>query len=316
MKPILLSPVGKEYLWGGTRLRREYNKNIDITPLAETWECSTHPDGMCIVRDGEYKNMTLGDVLKKHPEYLGSKNQGDFPLIIKLIDAEKKLSVQVHPDDEYARIHENQGGKTEMWYVLDAKPEANLICGFSHDVTPEILRNALETDTLDEHLQKFSVKKGDVFFIPAGTVHALGEGVLVAEIQQNSDVTYRLYDYNRRDRNGQKRELHIEKALQVLDMKKGSEIIQGRKRDFFPEYSCEILCRCEYFTTEFLEINSGYEFFVNEISFQVILCTDGNGTIKTENSAVNFIKGDCIFIPADCGKCRIDGKNSILKVLC
>lgn len=319
MKPILLSPVGKEYLWGGTRLRKEYNKQIDMTPLAETWECSTHSDGMSIVRTGKYKNMPLYDVLKKHPEYIGNKNYNEFPVIIKLIDAEKKLSVQVHPDDEYARIYENQNGKTEMWYVLDAKPEANLICGFSHDMTPEILRNAVETGTLDEHLQKFSVKKGDVFFIPAGTVHAIGEGVLVAEIQQNSDVTYRIYDYNRVDKNGHKRELHFDKALKVLDMKKGKETIQKTRRtDYFSGYTREVLCNCKYFMTEFLEIDSECIFTVNETSFQVLLCTDGNGEIKTDskNSSVNFRKGDCIFIPARSGKCCIKGKTSVLKVSC
>lgn len=319
MKPILLSPVGKEYLWGGTRLRKEYNKHINMTPLAETWECSTHSDGMSIVRTGEYKNMTLYEVLKKHPEYIGNKNYDELPVIIKLIDAEKKLSVQVHPSDEYAHIYENQNGKTEMWYVLDAKPEANLICGFAHDVTPELLQNAVETGTLDEHLQKFSVKKGDVFFIPAGTVHAIGAGVLVAEIQQNSDITYRIYDYNRVDKNGQKRELHFDKALKVLNMNKGKEISQKtRQIDYFSGYTSEILCNCKYFMTEFLKIDSECNFIVNEISFQVLLCTDGNGEIKTDskNSVINFRKGDCIFIPADTGICYINGKTSILKVSC
>ena len=319
MKPILLNPVGKEYLWGGTRLQKEYNKQINMTPLAETWECSTHPDGMSVVRTGEYENMTLYDVLKKHPEYLGNKNYKKFPVIVKLIDAEKNLSVQVHPDDEYAHIYENQNGKTEMWYVLDAKPEAHLICGFSHDMTPEILKNAIETGNLDEHLQKFSVKKGDVFFIPAGTVHAIGAGVLVAEIQQNSDITYRLYDYNRTDKNGQKRELHFDKALKVLDMKKGKEINQKKREiNFFSGYTSEILCNCKYFITEFLKINSECNFIVNEISFQILLCTDGNGQIKTdsENSLINFIKGDCIFIPANAGKCCIKGKTAILKICC
>ncbi|MCB5288482.1 MAG: class I mannose-6-phosphate isomerase, partial [Candidatus Cloacimonetes bacterium] len=176
MEILKLMPVGKDYLWGGSRLREEFGKKIDLTPLAETWECSVHPDGQSVVINGEFSKKTLSEVLELHPEYLGTKfeqNYGygrkELPILAKFIDAKKDLSVQVHPDDDYAKTHENQNGKTEMWYIVDADENASLIYGFSHPVTEEILHNALKTGTLDKHLQKVQVKKGDVYYVAAGT---------------------------------------------------------------------------------------------------------------------------------------------------
>ena len=198
MEIMKLIPTGKDYLWGGTRLREEYGKKIDLTPLAETWECSAHPDGPSYVATGTYKGKTLAEVLKAHPEYLGTKvENGELPVLVKFIDAKKDLSVQVHPSDEYAKEHEGD----------------SLIYGFQHEVTEEILRKAVETGTLDKHLQKVPVHKGDTYFVPAGTVHGIGKGILVAEIQESSNVTYRVYDYDRVDKNGKKRELHFDKAV-------------------------------------------------------------------------------------------------------
>ena len=198
MEIFKLSPVGKDYLWGGTRLKNEYGKMIDMMPLAETWECSTHPDGPSTVATGAYKGTVLAEVLKLHPEYLGNKVQNSkLPILVKFIDARQDLSVQVHPDDAYALEHEHQNGKTEMWYVIDAEENASLIYGFRHKVTEQILKNAVKTDTLDKHLQKVKVHKGDVYYVPAGTVHGIGKGILLAEIQESSNVTYRVYDYDR-----------------------------------------------------------------------------------------------------------------------
>lgn len=178
-----LIPTGKDYLWGGTRLREEYGKKIDMTLLAETWECSVHPDGPSFIVSGSYKGQSLTEVLNAHPEYLGTKvKDGKLPVLVKFIDAKRDLSVQVHPDDIYAREHEGDNGKTEMWYVIDADEDASLIYGFRHKVTEGILRNAVETGTLDKHLQKVRVRKGDTYFVPAGTVHGIGKGILVAEI--------------------------------------------------------------------------------------------------------------------------------------
>ncbi|QVW99194.1 class I mannose-6-phosphate isomerase [Enterococcus faecium] len=166
MEAMLLQPCGKDYLWGGTNLKHLYNKSIDMTPLAKTWECSVHSDGPSKVKNGCNAGETLRDVLCAHPEFLGEKyrNYGELPILAKFIDAKQDLSIQVHPDDEYARIHENQNGKTEMWYVLHAEEGASLVCGFAYDVNPQILREAIETDKLTKHLQKVSVHAGGCVF--------------------------------------------------------------------------------------------------------------------------------------------------------
>jgi len=321
-----LKPVGKDYLWGGTRLREEYGKRIDLTPLAETWECSVHPDGPSVVVNGEFKGKTLADVLKDHPEYLGSKvsngcedTEAELPVLIKFIDAKKDLSVQVHPSDEYARIHENQNGKTEMWYVLDAEEGSNLIYGFQHKVTEEILRKAVATGTLDKHLQKVEVHKGDVFFVPSGTVHGIGAGILIAEIQESSNVTYRVYDYDRVDKDGKKRELHFDKAVQVMNMDIAPDVSQKpRKVHYYPGCSRELLCRCKYFETERIRVSLGMGFSVLDTSFQVLLCLNGEGGIMTDDMRrpLLFQKGDCMFLPANLGRCHLIGKTELLKVRC
>lgn len=320
MEILKLQPVGKDYLWGGTRLREEYGKKIDLMPLAETWECSVHPDGPSVVANGEFKGKTLAEVLTLHPEYLGTKvENGELPVLIKFIDAKKDLSVQVHPNDEYARIHEHQNGKTEMWYVLDAEESASLIYGFQHKVTEEILRKAVETGTLGKHLQKVPVHKGDVFFVPAGTVHGIGAGILVAEIQESSNVTYRVYDYDRVDKNGKKRELHFDKAVQVMDMQPAPDVSQKpRKVHYYPGCSRELLCRCKYFETERITVSLGMGFSVLDSSFQVLLCLNGEGSITTDGMErpLRFAKGDCMFLPAGLGRCHLIGKAEMLKVRC
>ena len=212
--PFLLRPAGKDYLWGGNRLNDDFSKNINMQPLAETWECSTHPDGPSIVASGRYEGKTLREVLKMHPEYAGTHPacENGLPVLIKFIDAKRDLSVQVHPDDDYARTHENGSlGKTEMWYVLDAARDASLVYGFLYDMDPSVVRRSIENGTIEKYLQRVKVRKDDVFYIEAGTVHAIGAGALIAEIQENSNVTYRLYDYGRTDKNGKQRPLHIDR---------------------------------------------------------------------------------------------------------
>ena len=277
MEIMKLIPTGKDYLWGGTRLREEYGKKIDLTPLAETWECSVHPDGPSYVANGTYKGKTLTEVLKGHPEYLGTKvENGELPVLVKFIDAKKDLSVQVHPSDEYAREHEGDNGKTEMWYVIDADEGASLIYGFQHEVTEGILRKTVETGTLDKHLQKIRVHKGDTYFVPAGTVHGIGKGILVAEIQESSNVTYSVYDYDRVDKNGQKRELHFDKAVQVMNMDVAPDVKQNpRLVRHYPGCSREPLCRCKYFEAERIQVSKGFSFSVRAESFQVLMCLDG-----------------------------------------
>lgn len=322
--PFLLKPVGKDYLWGGNRLNEDFAKGIAMCPLAETWECSTHPDGPSVVGSGEYTGRLLSDVLKEHPDYLGSHPQtrGELPILIKLIDANQDLSVQVHPDDVYASVHENGAwGKSEMWYVLDAKADTKLVYGFYHDMDREKLRKSLEDGTVEKYLQKVSVQRDDVFFVEAGTVHAIGAGALIAEIQQNSNLTYRLYDYNRVDKNGKKRELHVEKALAVANLKNSCAPRQPmRLLRYRRGCATELLCRCKYFQVERMLLNTyamqeAVPLQTGRNSFQVLLCTEGSGTI-TSAEQLTFSKGDCVFIPAESACLYLKGNAQLLQVSC
>lgn len=318
MEIMKLIPSGKDYLWGGTRLKDEYGKKIDMNPLAESWECSVHPDGPCYVANGSYKGKTLKEVLDEHPEYIGTKANGEFPILAKFIDAKKDLSVQVHPDDEYAREKEKDNGKTEMWYIIDADEGASLIYGFKHKVSKEILERAIEKGELDKHLQKVAVRKGDLFFVPAGTVHGIGKGILLAEVQESSNVTYRVYDYDRVDKNGKKRELHFDKAIQVMDMGIAPDIKQKKRLvKYYPGCSRELLCRCKYFETERIQVTKGFSFSVMDNSFQVLMCLDGYGQVEVVgDKPVRFSKGETVFLPAGIGRCLIIGDTSVLKIRC
>ena len=321
MEIIKLIPAGKDYIWGGTRLKSEYGKKIDMTPLAETWECSAHPDGLSTVAGGTFRGMTLADVLNMHPEYLGTKvHNGELPVMVKFIDAKEDLSLQVHPDDEYAREHERQNGKTEMWYVIDAEEGAGLIYGFRHKVTERILRNAVRTNTLDKHLQRVRVHKGDVYYVPAGTVHGVGEGILLAEVQESSNVTYRVYDYDRADKDGRKRELHFDEAVRVMDMDPAPDVMQvPRMVRYFPGGSRELLCRCKYFEAERIQVTKGFSFSVAGSSFQVLMCLDGYGQVETmdaEQGPMRFMKGETMFLPAGLGRCLVIGDTVLLKIRC
>lgn len=322
-EPLLLRPVGKDYLWGGERLNLEFFKNIDMHPLAETWECSTHSDGVSMVASGEYAGLDLVSVLKKHPEYLGrfANPEGELPILVKLIDAQQKLSVQVHPDDEYAKNKENgQSGKNEMWYVLDAEPGAELVYGFSENITKEELKKHLECGTIEPLLNKVPVRKGDVFFIEAGTVHAIEAGILIAEIQQSSNLTYRLYDYNRTDANGKRRELHIQKSLDVANTVPIRNIRQERIAKRNGGFITEELCICKYFEVRWLSSDSEKEcsaalFEPVHDTFQVLLCISGSGRLVFgEEKNLYFKKGDCIFVPADSGEIKLLGTAELLHI--
>ncbi len=325
-KPFLLQPCGKDYLWGGNRLNDDFSKNIDMTPLAETWECSTHSDGPSRIASGENAGKTLKELLCQHPEFLGThlEGQSELPILIKLIDAKKDLSVQVHPDDSYAFEKENGSkGKTEMWYVLDASKEARIIYGFYHDMEKKALYDSLLNGTVERYLQKVKVEKDDVFFVDPGRVHAIGAGVLIAEIQESSNLTYRMYDYGRKDKYGNSRELHIQKALDVVDLKSSSAPRQPmRVLKYKKGCASELLCRCQYFQVERLLFNTERcremaDFQTDESSFQVLLCTNGCGIIQMKDGDVlPFFKGDCMFIPANSVPLKIHGKAQMLKVRC
>lgn len=318
--PFKLRPCGKDYLWGGQRLNKEFNKNIDLNPLAETWECSTHPDGVSVVEGGSFDGMLLTQVLEEHPEYLGSRNENlaELPILIKFIDANKDLSVQVHPDDDYAFTHENgQRGKTEMWYVLDASKRATLIYGLNFETTPDDLKKAILDGSVGKLLQKVKVQKDDVFFVPAGLIHAIGAGTMVAEIQENSNLTYRLYDYDRVDKNGNKRELHLDKALAVAKLSPSTAPRQPmRVLRYKPGVATELLGRCRYFEVWRMLLNSqdGILCETDDLAYKVLLCIDGCGEILYEDGRIDFIKGDCVFLPADSVKMKLVGKAQLLEV--
>ncbi len=321
-KPFLLKPSAKDYLWGGNRLNDEFAKDIELSPLAETWECSTHPDGPSFVVTGEYEGKTLTEVLRSHPEFLGAhpKTKGELPILIKFIDAKNDLSVQVHPTDDYANEYENgQLGKTEMWYVLDASKGASLVYGLSHTTDKDVIKEAIVNGTVEKYLQKVPVKKDDVFFIEAGTIHAIGAGALIAEIQENSNLTYRMYDYNRVGKDGKKRELHIEKALEVANLNGMAEPKQPlRVLKYRQGVASELLSRCKYFEVYRMIVNTERRQIVHyqsdEISFRVLLCVNGCGTVKFTGEALDVYKGDCIFVPANSVELTFHGKMQFLDV--
>lgn len=325
-RPFLLQPACKEALWGGQKLKEHFGKQADLDNVAESWECSTHPEGPSTVTTGEHKGMLLTEVLRKHPEYLGThpRSKGELPILVKFIDARKKLSVQVHPDDEYAKLYERgQLGKTEMWYVLEADKDAELIYGFYSDMDSVAVRQSLANGTIEKYLQKVKVQQDDVFYIPAGTVHGIGAGNLIVEVQESSNLTYRLYDYDRIDKAGQKRELQLEKALAVADLK-GKAVPRQPLRvlRYTPGCATEFLCRCKYFQVERMLLNTEgknklAELYIGSSSFQALLCLDGGGHILMEdNEKLAYSKGNCIFIPATTEKLQLCGRSQFLKISC
>ena len=321
-EPVFLRPTGKDYLWGGSRLNDEFVKEILMEPLAETWECSTHPDGPSYALGGEFDGQSLAQILKAHPDYLGTHpGSGDaLPILIKFIDAKQNLSVQVHPTDEYAAAHENgQRGKTEMWYVLDAAKGAKLVYGLNRDITPEILRRAIDNGTVDKYLQTVPIQKNDVFFIEAGMIHAIGAGALIAEIQQSSNLPYRLYDYDRVDKTGRKRPLHVDKALAAANLRSSATPKQPmRVLRYQPGCARELLCRCRYFEVCRMLVNTERRqkvtFRADSTSFRVRPCVDGCGTLGFGGNAHNLYKGDCVFVPADSVELLLHGQLQLLDI--
>ena len=326
--PVLLTPSGKDYLWGGRRLKTLFNKTIDLDPLSETWECSTHKDGPSYVYSGPYKGLILKELLRIHPEYLGIDNfntEGEIPILIKFIDAKKDLSVQVHPSDSYANEHENgQLGKTEMWFVLSHRKDASLVYGFKKDMTKKEVLKALKDNTLQEHLNKVKVKDHETYFIPSGTVHAIGNGIILMEIQENSNLTYRLYDYGRLGKDGKPRELHIQKALEVMNLKKQKEE-KGKDLSVFKSkgFTEKELAKCPYFITSDLSLDTTHDknlvdFQTGKESFEVLICYKGCGVIlnQEEGFTLPFFQGDTIFFPADSMKVRLHGQANLIHVKC
>lgn len=299
MKALKLTPACKDYLWGGQRLKTNFGVQSDLNPLAEAWVLSCHPDGPSLLPDG----TTLADYLAAHPEAAGSHCEAfaDFPVLVKLIDAKGDLSIQVHPSDAYALEHEHQYGKTEMWVVLAAEPGAFLYYGFDHEITKEEFARRIRENTLTEVLHAAPVQKGDVFFIPSGTLHAICKGIVIAEVQQNSNVTYRVYDYGRVGADGKPRALYIEQALAVTDLRPAPAL------DCAPH-----LGQCAYFTTDLRRAPFGEK--VDETSFAALLVTEGAGTLAMDGETMPLAAGDCVFLPAGAGPFSVTGACEALVI--
>lgn len=314
---LKLEPAFKDYLWGGNRLETDFGMHSGLSKTAEAWVLSCHKDGNSIVANGKYTGMTLSEALKAEgKEVLGTKAQGseDFPILIKLIDAKKDLSVQVHPDDAYAKEHENSLGKTECWYVLDCDPDAELIYGLQREVTKEELTAYIENDTLLEIAQKVKVHKGDFFFIPAGTLHAIGSGILLAEIQQSSNVTYRVYDYGRLGADGKPRPLHKAKAADVITRTLPPQTGKPEgEKEIFESFEKQLLTACPLFRVESIQAHGKYEDIAEETSFVSVLVVDGEGTIESGNERLSFKKGDSFFLSAASGAFTITGEANFLE---
>jgi len=307
LKPLKLKAAYKDYIWGGEKLRTKYGKKTDTTPLAESWELSCHKDGLSTV-DGSADGKTLASYIKENPECLGKACKGDeLPILIKLIDACDNLSVQVHPDDKQAKEWENQNGKTEMWYVVQADKGAKMTCGFKNDLTKKELENAIKENTVEELLNTVISTKGDVFFVEAGTVHAIGKGNVIAEIQQNSNVTYRLYDYGRIGKDGKPRELHIEKGLAASNCKKAEQ----RKIPVCTD-STRLVGSCEYFAVKEVKISGSQTFCADENSYHALIAVDGEAELITENSKQRIKTGETVFVPASLGEYTVEGKATVL----
>ncbi len=308
MEIMKLKPAFKDYLWGGTKLKQLYNKECSYDILAETWEVSTHKDGPSIIATGEYAGSTLPAYIEKvGKDILGTKGKTfeSFPMLVKFIDAKGSLSIQVHPDNEYAKRVEHEYGKTEMWYVLQADEGACLYFGTNREVSKEEFKAKIEDNTLLDVLKKVPVKKGDVFFIEAGTIHAIGAGIVICEIQQNSNSTYRVYDFGRVGADGKPRELHIEKALDVSNLKPlESDFKPCGKTEQHEGYDVTMLGTCEYFTTYLYHAEAGCKLHVDEESFAALIVLEGEGTIQKD---LSFAKGDSFFIPAGYGDVEIKG---------
>lgn len=313
--PVKLTYIAKNAIWGGKRLMNEWGKQSDDDAIAETWELSVREKEMATVLNGSAAGMTMRAYIEAcgadcvSPEYSLDK---PFPLLVKFIDAADRLSVQVHPDDNYAREVENDLGKTEMWYIVDAEAGSEIVCGLADGVSEKDFADAVKDGRTSDVLGRVPVKKGDSFFIPAGQVHAIGAGILIAEIQQNSDLTYRVYDYDRIGADGKKRPLHVEKALDVTRV--WSEV-DCDKVAFLRGKLCdggELLANGQYFSVIKREISSRTSLTVGAESFCHILCIEGSGAIGFEGENYEISRGDSFFLPANMGDYTVDGNLTVI----
>ncbi|OWP74592.1 type I phosphomannose isomerase catalytic subunit [Flavobacterium oreochromis] len=314
--PLQFEPIFKDRIWGGTRLKTLLNKSIPSDTTGESWELAAIGQDVSVVSKGAYKGMLLTDLLQKYPvEILGTnvyqRFGTQFPLLFKFLDAREDLSIQVHPNDLLAKERHNSFGKTEMWYVIEAEPEAKLIVGFKENASKEAYLEHLKKKTVSSILDAYAVKGGDVFYLETGTVHAIGAGTVVAEIQQTSDITYRIYDFDRKDAQGNLRELHVDLALDAIDYKK-----KKVKVDYtLLENQTVSVVESPYFTVKVLDLKGGYKSLGEEESFVVYMCTEGSLELKINEELYGFSKGDTFLIPAALKNYELIGKSKLLEIV-
>lgn len=308
-EPMFLKPVFQKKIWGGSRLKSVFGFDIPNDKIGEDWAISAHPHGVSVVENGEFKGQKLDDLWKEHKELFGHPTEPVFPLLIKILDAEDELSVQVHPDDAYGMKHEGELGKTECWYIIDAEPGAEIIYGH-HAKTREELAEMIKEGRWDDLLKKVPVKKGDFFYVPSGTIHAIGKGIMILETQQSSDTTYRVYDYDRKDASGQKRELHIQQSidvttvpaktpeLQIKEVRKAqSSIVTYLETEFFNVYEWDI---------------KGITSFKKQAPYTLATVIDGAGELIVDNQTYLLEKGTSFILPNEINEWTVQGELTII----
>ena len=308
-EPMFLKPVFQEKIWGGSRLRSVFGFDIPNDKIGEDWAISAHPHGVSVVENGEYQGQKLDELWQNHKELFGNPTESVFPLLIKILDAEDELSVQVHPDDAYGMKHEGELGKTECWYIIDAEPGAEIIYGH-HVKTREELAEMIQEGRWDDLLKKVPVKKGDFFYVPSGTIHAIGKGIMILETQQSSDTTYRVYDYDRKDANGNTRELHIQQSIdvttvpaitpqiQMKEVRKGnSSIVTYLETEFFNVYEWDI---------------KGITSFKKQAPYTLATVIDGAGELVVNEKIYPLTKGASFILPNDVTEWTVQGELSII----
>lgn len=313
--PIVFEPILKERIWGGTKLKTVFNKNITSDITGESWELSTVKGDVSVISNGKYEGKSLNDLISEFPEeVLGTKIHEkfgtEFPLLFKFIDAKDDLSIQVHPNDELAKKRHNSFGKTEMWYVMQADENARIVVGFKENSSKEEYVENLENKSLLSILKEVPVKAGDVFFLETGTIHAIGAGIVIAEIQQTSDITYRVYDWDRVDAAGKSRELHIDLALDAINYNTtDTEKIYSKD-----ENKSNPVVSCPYFITNYFPLNGEVSVEKTNDSFTVYMCMEGNFKLELNGEKRSYKKGDTILIPAALKNFNLSGNAILLEI--
>jgi len=317
--PLFFVPIYKDYLWGGNRIKRLFNRPLCPATCAESWEISDRQEGMSIISNGMLSGASLHHVIESMPEIiLGSATKNRvFPLLLKIIDAGQRLSVQVHPD---ARTAESLGGeaKTEMWYILDAEPGAKIFAGFKKMTSPDELQLAISTNRVEDLLNAVPVHRGDSLYIPAGTVHAVGEGCLILEVQQNSNTTYRVYDWNRVDKSGKARELHVASAMTTINWEQNAaRIIRNSRKPGTPGNHSTTIITSPFFSVSKIDLESVYQEKKEKSKFDILFNPGATVTVEANGSAQRIAAGTTCLIPAAIPEYRlspVDGIATLIRI--